>query len=291
MKEKPTTYSKLPLPWNWDTCVDGLGLLGVQCEPKIAPEAEVYFLETHISYRVGKYAPPAGVIKTMTGKIQPPPPEMRQVVPFVSSTYPADRVYTQKEVLDDIMAYGIGAGLALPEVGGVIDRQCLRVDRKYFVVPPELEEQGYLEGCTHVLIDNEKCSSWPGIYKRMNLQFPSVTKYMRNELVYNQVLLRSGLPKSPRMRNVLQMRAVLGMDVDNGKVYPYTKILTNDITETVFSEELSKSLSKNKFFKSVASPISIPGVIVDESTDLRIYEFLDWNFPGVLKLGPEWKKK
>ncbi len=288
---KPIIYSKLALPWNWTTSVDLISPLGVQCEPGIAPNAEVYFLDTHISYIVGKVKPPVAKVKTRTGVISPPGAVTRQVIPFCSSTNPAERVYTQKEVLKDITDSGVSAGLEIPSAGGVIKRQCLRINRKDFDIPPELEEQGYLDGCTHVLVDNMACSNWPGIMRRFNVKIPSLTRIIRNDLVREGILRRSELPKPQRMRSFLQMRSVVGMDIDTRKTLGYTFILTNDVEKTEFSEHLAKSISKDKFFKDVASPRALSGINIDGHVDEpRAYLLMKRQIPMILRLGPEWVK-
>lgn len=194
-------------------------------------------------------------------------------------------------MLSDITDSGISAGLKIPSAGGVIKRQCLRVDRKDFDVSPELEEKGYLDGCTHVLIDNMACSNWPGIMRRFNVRIPSLTRVIRNDLVSEGILRWSELPKPQRMRSFLQMRSIVGMDIDTRKTFGYTTILTNDIEKTEFSEYLAESISKDKFFKDIASPRALPGINIDGHVDEpRAYVLKKRRIPMVLKLGPEWVK-
>ena len=290
-RERPIVYSKLPLPWDWSTCIDGITPLGIQCQPRVAPNAEVFFLKTHISYLIDQTTPPTRVIKTQTGEIKPPSARARQVVPFLCSTDPASRVYTQREILDDILSVGISSGLKVPSAGGIITRQCLRIDRRNFDIPSELEEEGYLEGCTHVLVDNVACSNWPGFLRRnLNVRIPSLTKLMRRELVDLDIVKKHELPVHQRMRSILQMRSVLGMDIDTRKIIPYPDILSNDRGDKVFSEKLSDSLSKDKFFMSTAVPQSLPGFTIDgHPSSPRAYLLKRWNIPAALKLGPEWR--
>lgn len=291
-RERPIVYSELPFPWNWSTCVDAITPLGIQALPKVAADAEVFFLKTHISYRLDQTIPPTSAIRTRTGIIQPPSTSTRQTVPFICSTNPADRVYTHKEIFEDILSEGISAGLALPTAGGIIKRQCLRVDRKYFDIPPELEEQGYLDGCTHVLVDNVSCSNWPGMFRTLlNVRFPSITRFTRNRLVTQNIVKKSELPAHQRMRSILQMRSVLGVDLDSRKILPFPTILTNDSSQVVFSETLSDSISRRGLFKSTAVPqLDLPEFIIDGHPSApRAYLLKKWDIPVALKLGPEWR--
>ena len=115
---------------------------------------------------------------------------------------------------------------------------------------------------------------------------------MRSLLVEHDVLKRSELPHHSRMRSVLQLRSVTGIDVDTRKQYGFIDILTNNYTNTDPSEALSDSLSQDKFYKDTAEPRALPPFSFDGfKSEPRAYEFKNWGFPTILTLGPDWSER
>jgi len=279
MRIRPTVYAKAPFPREWCTRVDFITPLLLQASPKIASELEIYFLKTEVSYGIGKTkSPPKEPMKTRTGFIGI---EERTAysIPFVSSTNPSQRTYTQKEIFEDMVSSGISEGFDVPDA--VIKERCSVIKK-----PKALETIPQLEEWDRILVHEIACSHYSkAMYGRVNIRLRSPAKMARDDLVEHYDFKYSDV-SIKRMRSVLQMRSVIGLDKD--KVIGWGAIYDPE-TKSNVSENLCDALHENKIFIDTAIPKELGPESVD-GVPLNPILFLlkKHRYLISLKLGPEW---
>jgi len=279
MKARPTVYAKAPFPREWFTRVDLLTPLSLQANPKIASDLEIYFLKTTVSYKNKPENPMSNnPIKTKTGTINPKE-RNSFAIPFVCSTNPSERVYTQREIFEDIASSGISAGFDIPD--SVIEERCSIIKK-----PRELEEIAQLHEWDKILLHEVACSHFSTVtYGRFNIRVRSPAKIARSDLVEHYDFEHSKVPIK-RMRSVLQLRSVVGLD--GNKIIGWGS-LYNTENKSNISEQLSDGLCGNNILMDTAIPKDLKTQQIDGFTiEPRIFLLKKHHHLISLKLGPEW---
>lgn len=280
LRIRPTIYAKAPFPRNWSTRVDMINPLSLQANPKIDSNLEIYFLKTTVSYGIKRKTelPLKEPLKTKTGII-----DLKErtsySVPFISSTNPTERVYTQREIFEDIISSGISAGLEIPDA--VIKERCSVVK-----IPKQLEDISCFAGWDKILLHELSCSHYARLtYGRYNIRLKSPAKMVRDDLVKHYDFKYRDIPIK-RMRSVLQLRSVVGLS--SNKVVGWGSLYDAE-TRTNVSDKMSDALCEGKIFRDTAEPRHLGGSHVDGLyIEPRIFLLRRHQRLISLKLGPEW---
>lgn len=276
MRARPTIYSKKPFPRNFHTRVDLPTPMSIQTLPEIAPDLKVYFLKTTVSFKAGeKPKVPHEPIKTKTGMLDPTARPSRYKIPHIVSTDPSQRVFTQKEVFEDIVSAGISSGFDIPDT--IICERCSVVK-----LPKVLEDIALFDGVEQLLLHEKQCSfytRWIG--QHYNLKMKSPAKIARNILVEENIMKYADFPIK-RMRSVLQLRSMIG--VGGTKTIGWGDVLYDPKNKTDVSEQFSDALC-GTILQDTAEPrrYSVNGL-----AKLTLYRLKRMGRMLALNLGPEW---
>lgn len=278
MRARPTIYSKHPFPREFHTRVDLPTPMSVQTLPQIAPDLKVYFLKTTVSFQATKSKKPKvprKPIKTKTGELDPRARTSRYSIPHIVSTNPSQRVFTQKDVFEDIISSGISSGFKIPDT--VICERCSVVK-----LPKMLEDIALFDGVDQLLLHENKCSfytRWIG--QHYNLRMKSPARIVRNILAQRNIMRYTDFPIK-RMRSVLQLRSAIG--IEGTKTIGWGDLLYDPRNKTNVSEQLSDALC-DTILQDTAEPRKYS---VDGLAKLTLYRLKRLRHMLALSLGPEW---
>lgn len=279
MRVRPTVYAKAPFPRDKPTRVDLLTPLSLQV--MLAPDLQVYFMRTKISYSTGKKPKVDKPITTSLGGAITPTPKSAMHLPYVIGTNPGERTYSQKEIAGDIASIGLkNPEFDIPDVIGVQQRKCSVMKK-----PKALEQLEEFDEWDKILLDEVACahqSTW--MSEHINLRMVSTARIARDDLLGHPYNIPYAKIPMRRMRSVLQLRSVVG--VDHGKQMGWGELSSNP---TVF-EALADSLSEHVSYIDTAIPKMFKiNTAFHPPMDLTLFRLKKHSRYISLRLGPEWK--